>query len=93
MQIVIDVSEEEYASCKKHFENLGKREVINDYEYAIANGTPLPKGHGRLKDENEIKQMIEHAKVKNESSKNFSENIIKFATTIIEADTESEENK
>ena len=32
MQIVIDVSEEEYASCKKHFENLGKREVINDYE-------------------------------------------------------------
>ena len=46
-----------------------------------------------MKDENEIKQMIEHAKVKNESSKNFSENIIKFATTIIEADTESEENK
>ena len=43
MKIVIDISEEEYVSCKKHFENLGKREVINDYEYAIANGTPLPE--------------------------------------------------
>ena len=36
MQIVIDVSEEEYASCKKHFENLGKREVINDYESMLS---------------------------------------------------------
>ena len=53
---------------------------------ALNNGTPLPKGHGRLKDENEIKQMIEDAKVKNESSKIFAENIIKFASTIIEAD-------
>ena len=54
MQIVIDVSEEEYESCKKHFENLGKREVINDYEYAIATGTPLPKDHGRIIDEHDL---------------------------------------
>ena len=86
MQIVIDIDEDYYKILKHDVESgMDYRPCV-----LIANGTPLPKGHGRLKDENEIKQMIEHAKVKNESSKNFAENIIKFATTIIEADTESE---
>lgn len=81
MQIVIDIPEEKYNwLCNTEFSFKSK---LND---AIKSGTPLPKGHGRLLDENEIKQMIEDAKVENYRSKDFAENIIRFAPTIIEAD-------
>ena len=43
MQIVIDIPEELYVHCV----NMG---IKNDEHVAIANGTPLPKGHGRLVD-------------------------------------------
>ena len=89
IELVIKIPEEDY--------NFVKRQVVdgitNPLKICIANGTPLPKGHGRLKDENEVKQMIEDAKVENEYSKNFAENIIRFAPTILEADTESEDKE
>jgi len=40
MQIVIDIPEEDYEYIKSH----NKDGLYN----AILNGTPLPKGHGRL---------------------------------------------
>lgn len=53
MQIVIDISEDEYHTIlltgKANFH------VVN----AIQSGTLLPKGHGRLKDEDEIVRAIE----------------------------------
>lgn len=85
MQIIIDIDKELFNKLPEA--ELGSN-VIEDVLEAVENRTIIPKGHGRLKDENEIKQMIEDAKVKNESSKNFAENIIRFASTIIEADTE-----
>lgn len=86
MQIVIKIPEDYYKAIKEIPVEQSTADML-----IIRYGTPLPKGHGRLKDENEIKQMIEDAKVKNEFSKTFAENIIKFAPTIIEADKAGEE--
>ena len=52
MQIVIDISEELYQMCRGC---LGDADCI---ESAIANGTPLPKGHGRLIDADDIDNHI-----------------------------------
>lgn len=70
MQIVIDIDEELYQMCKD----------ING-DGAIANGIPLPKGHGRLKDvDHYIKMQWEHPDY----------SLMDDEPTIIEADTESE---
>lgn len=88
MQLLIDIPDEMYDTINRGiYSSTYDGKIIRDI---VLDGTPLPKGHGKLKDENEIKQMIEDAKVKNDSSKTFAENIIKFASTIIEANNESE---
>lgn len=46
MQIVIDISEEVYQQVLSY--NISGN--ILNLRKAIKNGTPLPKGHGRLKD-------------------------------------------
>lgn len=46
MQIAIEIDEDYYEDCKK----WRKRGIADDLETVIANGTPLPKGHGRLID-------------------------------------------
>ena len=51
MQIVIDIPEEEYAAICYNVRN--EREYSYGY-VAIANGKPLPKGHGDLKDMGKI---------------------------------------
>lgn len=91
MQIVIDIDVRAYNKCLKLVDDndggiLGMH-LIN----AVANGTPLPKGHGKLIDKKEAEKMIEEAKVNSEQSKTFAENIIKFSPTIIEADKEVNE--
>ena len=55
MKIVIDISEEEYKKISNN-----NPSYANDFSiyYAIKNGTPFPKGHGRLLDE---KVIIENA--------------------------------
>lgn len=83
IELVIKISEDSYkATCIGSMLLLDAENVVN----AIKNGTPLPKGHGDLIDEKEVKKMIEEAKVNSEHSKTFAENIIKFASTIIKAD-------
>lgn len=51
MKIVIDIPDEEYRWIKKSdetvFANVASKECML---HAIKNGTPLPKGHGRLID-------------------------------------------
>lgn len=55
MQIVIDIDNELYQMCKDLY---GDADPV---ESAIANGTQLPKGHGRLKDvDHYIKMQWEH---------------------------------
>ena len=51
MQIVMDISDEDYEYLKKH----NKHGLYT----SILNGTPLPKGHGRLIDADyAIKQLL-----------------------------------
>lgn len=48
MQIVINIPDEEYNIIKK------SKAPMSWAEHLIKNGTPLPKGHGRLLDEKDI---------------------------------------
>ena len=48
IELVIKIDEGLYQLCRSC---LGDADCI---ESAIANGTPLPKGHGRLIDENDL---------------------------------------
>ena len=85
IELVIKISEKVYESCKKEFKNLGENELIDEYEYAIANGTPLPKGHGDLIDRKAL--------VDNGINKGFCDwyDEIKHADAIIEADRKEQE--
>lgn len=81
MQIVIDIPNKIYDDLMK------RREAdvadINAVFFAIADGTPLPKGHGRLIDADAcidyIRENDQHAW-----------EALAYAPTIIEADAESE---
>lgn len=60
IELVIKISEEDFERCKKRFQMR-----VNIMGDAIANGIPLPKGHGRLIDADSMKTM------KNIQSANF----------------------
>ena len=76
MQIVIDIPKELYKANHRGLE----AEELWDLRIAIKNGTPLPKGHGRLIDADKF------------ISEHFGEvaRLVDDEPTIIEADTESE---
>ena len=81
MQIVIKIDEKYYKFIKELVENF-------DYNYTpwnlIANGTPLPKGHGRLKD---IDRLESHDEYDGQGfTKSVYKDDIDSAQTIIEAD-------
>ena len=81
MQVVIDVPDEEYEIIKNT--TIG----INWYQYLIKHGTPLPKGHGAIKDVSQI----EIPMCEDSSYERWVQVAINSAPTIIEADTESRE--
>lgn len=55
MQIVIDISEGEYNIAKYgQYGNIN----VDVVRKAVANGTPLPKGHGKIVDVNDILDRI-----------------------------------
>lgn len=97
MQIVIDIPEE----TKATIDTLNdKFDAIKEAFYgsmaimAIQNGTPLPKGHGRLIDADKLKltQHDIHVEAINYRHRCISIENIDEAPTIIEADkVESEE--
>jgi hypothetical protein len=53
MKLIIDIPEEDFERCKKRFQR--RIDIMGD---AIANGIPLPKGHGRLIDADDIDNHI-----------------------------------
>ena len=55
MQIVIDISEEEYALCKKQWDT----ECLDTLMIAVKYGTPLPKKYGDLVDRDAINERFE----------------------------------
>ena len=79
MQIVINIDEDLYEMCR---DSLGDEDNI---EGIIANGTPLPKGHGRLVD---LDKMC--ADYWDGNYMEIHEDDLKNIKPIIEADTESE---
>ena len=56
MQIVIDISEERFRDIQRIAEVQLESNYFKTAEQVIANGIPLPKGHGDLKDANELKK-------------------------------------
>lgn len=82
MQIVIDISEEDYNFVKRQVADG----ITNPLKICIANGTPLPKGHGRLIDVDELKKIIQENDVLKMTGFNVRLCDINNTPTIIEAD-------
>lgn len=77
IQLVIEISEEEYNRMKekKMFGN------VTVWKNAICNGTPLPKGHGRIGD---LDILVKHNVISESYANMF---------TIIEADKAESEDE
>ena len=87
MKLVIDISEHNYKQAKDIISTFGE---VKGYEIitAIANGTPLPKGHGRLIDAEVFSHNV--VKYSHQSTKTIGQ-ALSDTPTIIEADKEREE--
>jgi hypothetical protein len=86
MQIVIDIPKEMYNDIKS-----GKDGYSNYVHTAVRKGTPLPKGHGDLKDMNDLCYKSRHGCKGNCDYLHVCN--LYDAPTIIEADEESELNE
>jgi len=95
MQVLIEISEDTYkATCNGWMLPPDVENVVQ----GIKNGTPLPKGHGRLKDADAIcKDIISALGIRDENYLLEAEEAvykrIKNAPTIIEADKAESEDK
>lgn len=88
MRIIIDILDEDIDAIKY----LQKNGFASRHELAILNGTPLPKGHGRLIDADEYLRKICTYKDTGCGSCNFQCECIADEPTIIEADKESDKD-
>ena len=77
MQIVIDIPEEEYDIIKN------SKMPMTWVEHLVANGTPLPKRHGRLIDADDLIQELSVVSSRPIKSQLY---ILREVPTIIEAD-------
>lgn len=102
MEIVIKIDDERFRDIQRIAEVQLDRGRFQTAEQVIANGIPLPKGHGELKDVNELKKAYDERiaylytlnKKDNPSREakicatNWCKNTIDELPTIIEADKE-----
>lgn len=84
MQIVIDIHEEIYDHIKERFMYGYVNTELDKVGLAVRNGTPLPKGHGRLIDADELRCENADFDTYNDYCLMFDE--IDNAPTIIEAE-------
>jgi len=99
MKVIIDISEESYKYIKT-LSDLGWstspeyanaiRLTASEYANAIKNGTPLPKGHGRIGDLDALREEVSSWGMNDYEPSDFTD-AIDQADAIIEADKESEE--
>lgn len=83
MQIVIDIPENDIEVIK----NLQKQGFASRHEIAILNGTPLPKGHGRLIDADKLEfTYVEEVGLEGQMHCVVRSLVIKEAPTVIEAE-------
>lgn len=91
MQIVIDLEDELYEQCK----NTELTEENEGFDFhiikSVANGKPLPKGHGRLKDVDWIDDNCDHHYSDRDGSWCYTWRDIDDTPTIVEADKEEKE--
>lgn len=83
MQIVIDIPKDVIESAKSS-PNYYPTYLFEMIWIAIVNGTPLPKGHGRLIDDEVLAWVFE----KNDKLNGFVQNLISRTPTVVEADRE-----
>ena len=92
IELVIRIPEVDYKYLKELYESLPKDPIFVDtVVYYIGNGTPLPKGHGRLIDADKLSQYYKVVIDNNGITKIIDYDNLDDAPTIIEADTKSEE--
>lgn len=60
MQIVIDIDEETYTRIKTAMIINAGNTFYNEILTSVAEGTPLPKGHGELIDKDTVLDMMNH---------------------------------
>ena len=87
MQIVIDIPVITLLNITSRELLLCSREDIEKLELAIKNGTPLPKGHGRLIDVDKLELDDGYSNYDGYYHR-YSQSQIYNAPTIIEADSE-----
>ena len=88
MRLVIDIDDKTYADIKKGIIYSSIRDVPQESVVAIANGIPLPKGHGRLIDVDKLKPQITYFGISDTPVEVVKCSTIKNAPTIIKADKE-----
>jgi hypothetical protein len=93
MKLIIDIPEDEVNECKMQVEMIKQEGVLIEnlstaLKIHVANGTPLPKGHGRLIDADELKKHKYHDSNRHEKAVSVAQ--IDWQPTIIKADAESE---
>lgn len=86
IELVIKIPEEKYNYVIKQ---VAER-IDNPLKLYIANGTPLPKGHGRLIDERQVVMALTYRDFLKDNVKCGDITKILDIATVIEADTESE---
>ena len=102
MEIVIKIDDERYKDIQRIAEVQLDRGRFQTAEQVIANGIPLPKGHGRLIDASKLEVELEcgiragnyeegYEKYLHINSMDDCVDAVEYAKTIIEADKESEE--
>ena len=84
MKIVIDIPEEYYKAITKIPNHQCTADML-----IIKNGTPLPKGHGRLGDLDALREEVSSWGMNDYEPSDFTDEIDR-ADTIIEADKENE---
>lgn len=89
MEIVVKIPDDMIKSLEQ--DNFGAKYNIYDLVGCLMNGTPLPNGHGDLKDEREVVNILLKYAHSEEGRRfaNFLVSEIKDAPTIIEADKEN----
>lgn len=99
VELVIKIPEEVYKNIQSHDWKNGERWFSEEWK-AIHNGTPLPKGHGKIIDADKIEWygcttafdcLYQDRECKDCSTAECSKTQVDNIPAIIEADTESEE--
>ena len=92
IKLVIEIDKRAYEACRELRTNNDDGITGLCAVNAIANGTPLPKGHGRLIDADALDLEKEVSMADDWKTAHEIANCVKYAPTIIEADEAESED-